>query len=56
MKTLKVKVIKKFLDCYTGKYHKVGDILEVSEARYREILRTDKFVEIVKDEKPKVEK
>lgn len=48
MNKIKVKVKKEFLDRYTGKTHKVGDTMEVTDARYREIKRSGDYVEVVK--------
>lgn len=48
MKKLNVKVLKDFPDKYTGLKHKTGDTFVVDEARYREINRKEKLVEVVK--------
>lgn len=59
MKKLKVKVKKEFLDRYTGIKNKEGAVLEVTDARFREIQRSGDYVEIipaeaaVKEEKKK---
>ena len=52
---MKVKVIKGFLDRYTGLKRKPGDVFEVTSARLREIRRNGDYVELLKPE-PKVEK
>lgn len=46
MKTLNVIVKKRFLDKYNGVFRKEGDKLTVTDERYREINRKDKFVEV----------
>ena len=51
MKNLKVKVLKKYLDRYAGVYRNPGDVLEVSEKRYREIKLSGNYVEVIKAEK-----
>lgn len=50
MNKIKVVVKKEFLDRYTGKKHKPGEPLEISEARYYEIKRSGAYVEAVKKE------
>lgn len=44
---MKVKVVKKFKDKHTRKIHKVNDVLEVSQERYKEILEKGELVEPV---------
>jgi hypothetical protein len=44
---MKVKVLKKFIDKYSGEIHKEGKILTVSEERFEEILKVDKLIEEV---------
>lgn len=58
MKDVNVIVKKEFLDRYTGKTRKVNDRFTVREDRYREIMRSGNYVEVVKDEtkKPEVKK
>lgn len=58
MKDVNVIVKKEFLDRYTGKMNKVNDKLIIREDRYREILRSGDYVEVVKAEakKPEVKK
>lgn len=48
MKKINVIVKKPFLDRYTGKKHKEGETLTVSDARLREIKRSGAYVEVVK--------
>lgn len=48
MKKIKVKVIKEFPDRYTGTQRKVGETMEITDARYREIKRSGNYVEVVK--------
>lgn len=47
MKMLKVKVKKAFIDRYTGIKHKPDAVLDVSDARYREIKQSGDYVEII---------
>lgn len=47
---IKVKVLKRFKDKYTGKAHVEGEILTIKKERYEEILKVGKLVEIY-DEK-----
>lgn len=55
MKNVNVVVKKEFLDRYTGKMNKVNDKLIIREDRYREILRSGNYVEVVKAETKKAE-
>lgn len=48
---MKVKVLEKFKDKYTGKVHKKGEVFTAKKERVEEILKVGKFVEEVKDEK-----
>lgn len=48
-KMVKVTVKKSFLDRYTGITHKQGDVLTVSDSRYREIQHSGDFVEVMKE-------
>lgn len=41
---MKVKVTRKFRDKYTGELYKKGDLLEVTEERYAEIMSVGNFV------------
>lgn len=56
MKTLKVKVLKPFVDRYTGQKRKAGDVIEITDARFREIKRSGAYVEAVKATPVKPEK
>ena len=52
---MKAKVLVKFKDKYDlKKVYKVGDVIEVTEERFEEILQVGPFVEAVieKDEEP----
>lgn len=40
-----VKCVERFRDKNTGKIHKKGDIFEVTEDRFNEILKVGNFVE-----------
>lgn len=52
MKKFNVIVKKAFLDRYTGKKHKEGENLTITEARLREIKRSGAYVEVVKAADP----
>ncbi len=52
---MKAKVLVKFKDKKSGKIHKVGDIINVSKARFEEILTVGNLVEEYKDEAKKAE-
>ncbi len=41
---MKVKVTRQFRDKYTGELHKKGDLLEVTEERYAEIMSVGNLV------------
>ncbi len=41
---MKVKVIRKFRDRYTGAIYNKGDLLEITEERYKEILNVGNLV------------
>lgn len=47
---MKVKVIKKFIDAHSKKVHAVGDELEITDARFKEICKVGKFVEVVEEQ------
>lgn len=49
MKKVNVVVKKAFRDIYTGLVHKEGETLNVTDARYREINRREKHVEVLKE-------
>ena len=48
MKNVNIIVKKVFIDRYTGKKHKVGEKLTVTDARFREIKRSGDFAELDK--------
>lgn len=52
---MKVVVLRKFLDKYTGEIHKPDDVLEITEERFEEILKVGKLVEKVSEEKTETE-
>lgn len=41
---MKVKVIRKYRDRHTGVIHHSGDVLEITEERYKEIMRVGRYV------------
>lgn len=45
---MKVQVVSIFVDKYTKKTYKLGDKIEVSKERYKEI---EQYVEIIKEKK-----
>lgn len=47
---MKVKVLKSFRDKHTKKRHNVGDIMEVTEERFAEILEKGPLVEKISEE------
>lgn len=48
---MKVKVLKKFKDKYSGKMYDVGDTLYINKGRFAEILKVAPLVEEVKETK-----
>lgn len=48
---MRAKVLKSFRDKYNHKVYKVGEILNISKKRYEEILKVDKLIEKVEEEK-----
>lgn len=46
MKKISVAVKKKFRDRFTGKTHKPGEKLTISDQRFREIKRSGDYVEL----------
>ena len=44
---MRIKVLTKFKDRYTGEVYKVGDEMTVSKERFEEILTVGSFVEEV---------
>lgn len=55
---MKVKVVKSFIDKYTQQVHKVDEVFECTDKRFKEIESVDHFVEKVAEDKaePKPEK
>lgn len=53
---MKVIVLRKFIDKYTGEVHKPEDVLEITEERFEEILKVGKLVKKVTEEKKKTTK
>lgn len=47
-----VKVVKEFRDIHTGEIHEVGDMLEITEERYGEILHVGDFVYLITADAP----
>lgn len=41
---MKVKVVRKFRDKYTGEHYEKGNVLEITEERYNEIMSVGNFV------------
>lgn len=41
---MKVKVLHKFTDKYTGEHYKRGDVLDITEERYQEIMSVGNLV------------
>lgn len=46
---MKVKVVKRFIDKETKKLNEVGAVVEVTEARFKEISAAGKYVEKIPD-------
>lgn len=44
---MKVKVLMPFTDKVTGKTHKKNDVIEVTAARFNEIIKKGAFIEAV---------
>lgn len=44
VKTVKVKVVRMFKDKNTGKLHRVGEVMEITEDRYTEIMKVGKLL------------
>ena len=53
MKNLEVTVKKEFRDRYTGKKHKIGETLTMTDNRFREIKRSGDYVQVVAAETKK---
>jgi hypothetical protein len=55
----KAKIISAFIDKFTRQYHNIGEVIEVSEARFKELLSKNKIVaheETIEAEAKKVTK
>lgn len=46
---MKVKVLDKFRDRHTREWHKVDDVIDISEERYDEILTVGNLVEAMEE-------
>lgn len=44
---MKVKVLRKFTDKYTGKHYRQGDVLDITEERCKEILSVGQLVYVI---------
>lgn len=44
---MKVKVTRKFRDKYTGEHYKKGDLLEITEERYNEIMSVGNLLYLI---------
>lgn len=44
---MKVKVLHKFTDKYTGEHYRRGDVLDITEERYREIMSVANLVYMI---------
>ena len=54
MENIKIVVKKEFVDRYTGKKHRRGEKLTITDERLREIRRSGDYVTVEKaEEKPK---
>lgn len=49
---MKVKCIKSYIDKHTMKPVKVGNIYEVDSKRFRELTKSEKYVEEIKTTEP----
>lgn len=47
---MKVKVVNRFVDKETRQLHEYGEVIEVTEARFKEISAAGKYVEAVAEE------
>lgn len=47
---MKVKVLKTFKDKYTSKVYKTDDVIDITKARFNEILAVDVLVEELAEE------
>lgn len=53
---MKVKVLQNFRDKHTNKGYRTGDVIEITEQRFQEILKKGSFVESVEKAVKKGEK
>ena len=53
---MKVKVLIDYVDKYTYIWHKVGESVEMTEERFKEINKKRQFVQEIKEKKPKRKK
>lgn len=51
---MKVKVTKAFIDKHTREFHDMGEVIEVTEERAKEILSAGEYIAIVEEEKPDI--
>jgi len=49
---MKCKVVNEFIDKETKVFNETGAVIEVSEARYKEIVKKGNYLAIVEEEKP----
>lgn len=47
---MKVKVVNRFIDKETRQLHEYGDVIEVTEARFKEISAAGKYVKPLEDD------
>lgn len=47
---MKVKVVNRFVDKETRQLHEYGEVIEVTEARFKEISEAGRYVEAIADE------
>ena len=47
---MKVKVVNRFVDKVTKQLHEYGEVIEVTEARFKEISDAGKYVEAIPEE------
>ena len=50
---MKVKVVNRFVDKETKQLHEYGEVIEVTDARFKEISAAGKYVEAIEDEEVK---
>lgn len=51
---MKVKVTKAFIDKHTREFHDMGEVIEVTEERAKEILAAGEYIAIIEEEKPDI--